>query len=268
MPRRHHGACLSLSLACLWGGTAAASEATLDLALVLAVDVSSSMAPAEQSLQRSGFIEAFRSPEVHKAIARGALGRIAVAYVEWSGVDEQTVLAPWTVIDGPDAARTFASDLGRKPIRQAGLTSISGVIGFSMRLFADLVDRPTRRVIDISGDGPNNDGPKVGHVRDHAVAEGITINGLPIRIQEMVSTWEFGDLDRYYADCVIGGVGAFMIPLRQADQFPSVIKTKVLREIAGPGPSPLVLPAGAQADCLSGEKHRAEEEAWGGEGNP
>jgi hypothetical protein len=84
----------------------------------------------------------------------------------------------------------------------------------------------------------------------------------------MVSAWEFGDLDRYYADCVIGGAGAFMIPLRQTDQFPSVIKTKVLREIAGPGPSPLVLHAGAQADCLSGEKLRKEEEAWEGEGNP
>jgi hypothetical protein len=255
-------------LACLWGGTVAASETTLDLALVLAVDVSSSMAPAEQSLQRSGFIEAFRSPEVHKAIARGALGRISVAYVEWSGADEQTVLVPWTVIDGPDAARTFASELGRKPIQQEGMTSISGVIGFSMRLFADLVDRPTRRVIDISGDGPNNDGPKVRSMRDHAVAEDITINGLPIQIPEMVSGWEFGDLDRYYADCVLGGAGAFMIPLRQADQFPSVIKTKILREIAGHGGSPLVHYAGVQADCLWGEKRRREEEAWGGEGNP
>jgi hypothetical protein len=268
MPRRHHGACLSLSLACIWSGAAAGAEPTLDLALVLAVDVSSSMAPAEQSLQRSGFIEAFRSPAVHKAIARGSLGRIAVAYVEWSGAHEQTVLVPWTVIDGPDAARTFASELKRQPIHQAGLTSISGVIGFSMRLFVDLADRPARRVIDISGDGPNNDGPKLRHVRDDAVAEGITINGLPIQIPGMVSAWEFGDLDRYYADCVIGGAGAFMIPLRQTDQFPSVIKTKVLREIAGPGPSPLVLHAGAQADCLSGEKLRKEEEAWEGEGNP
>ncbi|MBO1908913.1 DUF1194 domain-containing protein [Microvirga sp. 3-52] len=268
MPRRQHGACLGLSLACLWGSAVAASETTLDLALVLAVDVSSSMAPAEQSLQRSGFIEAFRSPVVHKAIARGALGRIAVVYVEWSGADDQTVLVPWTVINGPDAARTFASELGRKPIRQAGMTSISGVIGFAKRLFADLGDRPARRVIDISGDGPNNAGSKVRYVRDDAVAEGITINGLPIQIPGMVSAWEFGDLDRYYADCVIGGAGAFMIPVRQIDQFPSVIKTKILREIAGPGPSSLVLHAGAQADCLSGEKLRQEEEAWEGEGNP
>src|SRR5919112_1649438 len=139
MPRRHHGACLGLTLACLWGGAVAASETTLDLALVL-----------------------------------------AVAYVEWSGADEQTVLVPWTVIDGPDAARTVASELKRQPIRQGAMTSISGVIGFSMRLFADLADRPARRVIDISGDGPNNDGPKVRYVRDYAVAEGITINGLPV----------------------------------------------------------------------------------------
>jgi hypothetical protein len=238
------------------------------LALILAVDVSSSMAPAEQSLQRSGYIEALRSPAVHKAIARGSLGRIAVAYVEWSGADEQTVLVPWTIIDGPDAAWSFAAELKRQPIRQGSMTSISGVIGFSTRLFADLMDKPARRVIDLSGDGPNNDGPKVRHARDHAVAAGITINGLPIRIPGMVSGWEFGDLDRYYADCVIGGAGAIMIPVREADQFPSVIRTKVLREIAGQGGTFLVLHAGAQADCLSGEKRRQEEETWGGEGNP
>jgi hypothetical protein len=123
-------------------------------------------------------------------------------------------------------------------------------------------------VIDISGDGPNNDGPKVRHVRDQAVAEGITINGLPIQTPGLVSGWEFGDLDRYYADCVIGGAGAFMIPLSQIDQFPSVIKAKVLREIAGLGPSPLIHRARAQADCLTGEKRRKEEEAWEGEGSP
>ncbi|MBL0405492.1 DUF1194 domain-containing protein [Microvirga aerilata] len=132
---RHRTSCLGMSFVCICSGAVAASETTLDLALILAVDVSSSMAQAEQSLQRSGFIEAFRSPVVHKTIARGALGRIAVAYVEWSGVDEQTVLVPWTVIDGTDAARTFASQLGHKPIQQAGMTSISGVIDFSMRLF-------------------------------------------------------------------------------------------------------------------------------------
>ncbi|MBD2746106.1 DUF1194 domain-containing protein [Microvirga sp. BT688] len=268
MPGRHHGACLGLSLVCLWSGAAAGAEATLDLALVLAVDVSSSMTSAEQELQRSGFIEAFRSPAVHKAIVKGSLGRVAVVYVEWSGADEQVVLVPWTVVDGPEAARSFADTLGRKPLRPAGMTSISGVIDFGMRLFTDLKDEPARRVIDISGDGPNNDGRKVRYARDRAVAEGITINGLPIQIEGTVRGWDVADLDRYYADCVIGGPGSFMIPLRHADQFPSAIKAKILREIAGSGGSSLFLPTGAQADCLSGEKRRTEEEAWEGEGNP
>jgi hypothetical protein len=266
---RYDSTCLCVALACLWGSTAAGTEKTLDLALVLAVDVSSSMTSAEQHLQRSGFIEAFRSPAVHKAIAKGTLGRIAVVYVEWSGADDQIALVPWTVIDGPEAAWSFADKLGRKSMRRGGMTSISGVIGFSRTLFVDLDEEPVRRVIDISGDGPNNDGSKVKYMRDHAVAEGITINGLPIQLHGAVSAWDLADLDGYYMDCVIGGPGSFMIPLDRADQFPSVIKAKILREIAGgDGGASLFLPTGLQADCLSGEKRRKEEEALGGEGNP
>jgi hypothetical protein len=258
-----------MSLAGLWGSTAAQAEQKLDLALVLAVDVSSSMTREEQELQRLGFIEAFQSPAAHKAIAKGSFGRIAVVYVEWSSADDQVVLVPWTGIDGPDAARSFAAMLAHKPMRRADMTSIAGVISFSIKLFADLKDEPARRVIDISGDGPNNDGQKVKHARDHAVAEGITINGLPIMIKGPVSNWDLADLDGYYKDCVIGGVGSFMIPLHHAEQFATVIRTKILREIAGTsGGASLVTPAQARADCLSGEKRRKEEEAFGGEGNP
>jgi hypothetical protein len=258
-----------MSLACLWSSTATQAGQELDLALVLAVDVSSSMTSVEQELQRLGFVEAFRSPSVHKAIAKGSFGRIAVVYVEWSGADDQVVLVPWTVIHGPDAARSFAATLAHKPMRRAGMTSISGVISFSMRLFADLKDESTRRVIDVSGDGPNNDGPKVTYTRDHATSEGITINGLPIMIKGPVNNWDLADLDGYYKDCVIGGVGSFMIPLHHAEQFATVIRTKILREIAGTsGGASLVIPAQTRADCLSGEKRRKEEEAFGGEGNP
>jgi len=247
----------------------AGAETKLDLALVIAVDVSSSMVPAEQELQRSGFVEAFRSPLVHKAIQKGVYGRIAVAYVEWSGADDQVVLVSWTVLDGPDSAKSFAKTLARKPMHRGGLTSISGAIGFSVRLFADLEDEPARRVIDISGDGPNNDGRKVAHARDLAVAEGITINGLPIMIKGPVGAWDMVDLDVYYRDCVIGGHGSFLLPLRQADQFPAVIKTKIMREIAGTGGgAPLIVPTESGADCLWGEKRRREEEALGGEGSP
>ncbi len=267
MPDRVRSACLSLSLACLAAAPAKA-EPTLDLALVLAVDASSSMTMAEQELQRSGFVEAFRSPSVHKAIAKGPLGRIAVAYVEWSGAGEQVVVVPWTVLDGKEAATSFAEELRRKPMRRGDMTSISGAIAFSMRLFADLPDEPARRVIDISGDGPNNDGRKVAPMRDHATAQGVTINGLPIMVRSPASAWDLADLDRYYEDCVTGGAGSFMIPLHDIAGFASVIRAKILREIAGGGASSLVLPARARADCLAGEKRRREEEALGGEGSP
>ncbi len=267
MRGRLQGACASLFLSVLCG--AAGAEPTLDLALVLAVDASSSMTESEQELQRLGFVEAFRSPQVHRAIGRGALGRIAVVYVEWSGADEQSVLVPWTLIDGPEAARSFAAGLKRKPLRRQGMTSISGAIGSGIRLFAELGHEPLRRVIDISGDGPNNDGPRVAAMRDRATAEGITINGLPIMIEGPGSEPDMAHLDAYYEDCVIGGPGSFMIPLRHKDQFPAVIQAKILREIAGNGgEASLVLPAGLRADCLAGEKRRKADEAFGGEGNP
>lgn len=265
---QYHGTGLSLSLACLFSGAAAQAEETLDLALVLAVDVSSSMTVNEQELQRSGFIEAFRSTAVHRAIAKGSLRRIAVVYVEWAGVGDQLVVVPWTVIDGPEAGWFFATKLSRKPMRRAGMTSISGAITFSRSLFANLKEEPARRVIDISGDGPNNDGAKVTYARDHAVAEGITLNGLPITIRGPGSAWDIADLDAYYTDCVIGGPGSFMIPLHHADQFPSVIQAKILREIAGISTPSLVHSTRAGADCISGEKRRIEEEALGGEGSP
>jgi hypothetical protein len=266
MPGRLQGACLSLCLACLCEG-AAGTEPSLDLALVLAVDVSSSMTETEQELQRSGFIEAFRSSSVHQAIQKGALGRVAVVYVEWSGADEHVVLVPWTVIDGPETARLFATRLGLPPTRRLGMTSISGAIDFGMRLLAKLGNEPLRRVIDISGDGPNNDGRKVTFMRDRATAEGVTINGLPIMIKGPDGEPDMANLDAYYEDCVIGGLGSFMIPLHHKDQFPSVIQAKILREIAGAGGgSSMLLRAGSRADCLAGEKRRKEDESFGGEG--
>jgi hypothetical protein len=233
----------------------AGAESQLDLALVIAVDVSTSMETEEQGLQREGFVDAFRSALVHEAIQHGPLGRIAVTYVEWSGAKDQVVLVPWTVIDGPDKAKSFADYLSFKPLRQSGMTSISSAIDFSRRLFADLGGSPARRVIDISGDGPNNDGRKVLQARDEATAEGIVINGLPIMFKRAGANSEVEGLDLYYQECVIGGVGSFMIPLHDPEQFAMVIRTKIMREIAGIGDMlPLIIPAQASIDCVSGEK--------------
>jgi hypothetical protein len=257
------------SLVGLVAAPAAQAQQTLDLALVIAVDVSWSMTAAEQELQQAGFVEAFRSPKIHKAIQQGALGRIAVTYVEWAEGHDQAILVPWTIVDGAPAALAVAERLARHPTRQGGMTSISGVIDRSMSLFADLGAVSMRRVIDISGDGPNNDGPKVTYARDRALSEGVTINGLPIMIKNQPRAWDMTDLDFYYRDCVIGGAGSFVAVIHHADQFMDVIRTKLLREITGyEGRPSLIAPAQSGADCLSGEKRRREEEALGGEGNP
>lgn len=263
-------ACFVLAGCFLFRGVALA-DPQIDLALVIAVDVSSSMEAEEQGLQRAGFVEAFRSSLVHEAIQNGASGRIAVTYVEWSGTKDQVVLVPWMVIDGPDKAKAFAAHLASKPVRQAGMTSISGVIDFSRTLFTELERISARRVIDISGDGPNNDGRKVVHARDEAVAEGITINGLPImfaRGTSSTSSTEMDGLDVYFRDCVIGGAGSFVMPLHDSEQFAMVIRTKIMREIAGhDDPNPSVVPAASRINCVTGEKSK-EGENPGEESDP
>ncbi len=230
------------------GAREAQSETEVDLALVLAVDVSFSMEKDEQELQRQGFIEAFRAPEVHQAIHKGMLGRIAVVYVEWAGAWFQEVLVPWTVIKQPSDALRFAAHLAQSPTRRAGNTSISGAIDASLGVLSRSGVQSARQVIDISGDGPNNQGRTVTLARDEAVAYGVTINGLPIMLKRLTGSWDIEDLDLYFRDCVIGGPGAFMIPVREKHQFIEAIKTKIIREIAGSAPDALIVPVQAQSE--------------------
>jgi hypothetical protein len=242
---------------------AAAADEDVDLALVLAVDISFSMDPEEQALQREGFVEAFRSPIVHEAIRRGTLGRIAVVYAEWAANFEQKIIVPWTVIENPESAMAFAGRLEAQPTRRGPRTSVSGAIDFGVRLLGKSGVEATRRVIDISGDGANNQGRPVTAARDEAVAQGVTINGLPIMLKRATSYWDVTELDVYYRDCVIGGPGAFTVPVRERDQFPQAIKTKIIMEIAGLMP-PVPLIKRAQASeapsCMAGETQR---ERWG-----
>ena len=256
-------------MACLAGcllalASPAHAETEVDRALVLAVDISYSMDPEEQQLQREGFIQAFRSQEVHAAIKRGVIGKIGVAYVEWAGAYDQRVVLPWTIIDGPEAAAAFAVSLSQKPTRRASRTSIAGVIDFSAKLLATSDLAAGRQVIDISGDGPNNQGRPVTTARDEAVERGITINGLPVMLKEG-GAFDIADLAGYFRGCVIGGPGAFLVPVRSREQFVDAVKTKIIMEIAerpAPGPAPaehgggLVIPAQAAetpANCLIGE---------------
>lgn len=234
----------------------ASAETEVDLALVLAVDVSRSMDPEEQELQREGFIEAFRSSLVHDAIRNGMLGRTTVTYVEWSGVEHQVVIAPWTVINSPETARAFAESLDRTQIGRVRRTSISGAIDFGVKLLDQTGVEAMRKVIDISGDGPNSSGRSVVEARDEATARGITINGLPIMLKRPSGFGDMENLDLYYQDCVIGGQGSFLVPVRERGQFAQAIRTKIIREIAAIQFEPLIrkVQRGAPPNCLAGSE--------------
>jgi hypothetical protein len=232
------------------------AQIQVDVALVLAVDVSYSVDPAKSALQREGYIDAFRSLPVAQAILSGPLGRIAVAYVEWAGESHQRVLIPWAVVDSQAASLAFADALASHPLRQAPGTSISGAIDFSTSLFEPTHIEAMRRVIDISGDGANNDGRPVADARDDAVASGYIINGLPIEIGRLPGEDGLETLNPYFRDCVIGGLGAFTVPVVTRSQFGHVIRTKLIREISSENARELILKTDSGspvANCLAGE---------------
>jgi hypothetical protein len=243
-----------------------AAAPDVDVELVIAVDVSYSMDPDEQALQREGYIIGFNSPEFLNALQQGAHGRIAVTYFEWAGAADQRVVVPWRLIDSPAAAKAFTDAIAAAPYRRAYRTSISGALQFAVPLFETSGFRGLRRVIDVSGDGVNNQGAPVAIIRDEVLERGITINGLPILLKRpSPATMDIENLDVYYEDCVIGGPGAFMIPIREREQFREATRTKLVQEIAGREPEARVVPVDAdkpRISCTIGE--RMWQERWGG----
>ena len=230
----------------------------VDTELVLAVDVSYSMDPEEQQLQREGYITALTSREFMQALKGGMHAKVAVTYFEWAGPFDQKIIVPWRLIDGPETADGVANDIARAPYRRASRTSISGALQFGKPLFDASGFNGIRRVIDVSGDGANNSGPPVVLVRDDVLSAGITINGLPIMLKRPNTfTMDIENLDVYYEDCVIGGPGAFVIPIKERDQFKEAIRTKLVLEIAGRMPAGRVLPAQTRPpriSCTIGEQ--------------
>ena len=213
---------------------AAPMEATVDLELVLAVDISYSMDPDEQALQREGYVAALTSPEFLSALRAGQHGRIVATYIEWAGAAEQHVIVPWQVINGRQSAEAFGQAITAAPYHRAYRTSISGVLQFAAPLFDASGHRGLRRVIDVSGDGANNQGLMVTLARDEVLAKGITINGLPIVLKRpMPATMDISNLDIYYEDCVIGGPAAFVIPIKDRAQFKEATRVKLVLEVAG-----------------------------------
>jgi len=242
-----HRTILSLLLASIWTvcasapAPAAGPAQPVDLELALAVDVSNSIDLEEARMQRDGYVAAFRHPDIVRAIEHGMLGRIAVTYYEWAGDSHTRILVDWTVVEDAASANRFADRLQAAPLEMAPRTSITAAIEHGLREFPRNAFDGTRRVIDISGDGPNNGNAEVTAARDRAVASGIVINGLPIvnGRADPSGNLPLPDLADYYRDCVIGGPGAFIVVARSFDEFGLAIRRKLISEIAG-----LTFPAG------------------------
>ncbi|HVL20006.1 MAG TPA: DUF1194 domain-containing protein [Amaricoccus sp.] len=241
---------VALTLAAIPAG--AQQPVEVDAKIVLAVDVSRSMDLGESAVQREGYLAALRHPDLARAIAAGARGRVAIAYFEWAGQVQDGGLVPWRVIDGPVTAAALADEIAGLPVRRARGTSISRAIAFATVLLEDDQIAGARRVIDVSGDGANNIGPIVTGSRDAAVAKGITVNGLPILA---LGGGAPPNLDLYYQDCVVGGDGAFVMVARERADLARTIRRKLVLEISGLPPPPAIVPAQlAATDCLMGER--------------
>jgi len=273
-----------LAVTCLWligsSGHASAESSLIevDMQLVLAVDISFSISLDEQDIQRRGYIAAFRDPEVISAITSGYRGRIAVTYLEWAGEDHQSQVVAWTLITDPVSAADFAKRLEMAPVTRKGRTSLSQALTKALGLFRQSPFQSNRHVVDLSSDGFNNSGPRVNRARDALVYHGVTINGLPL-VQGHDTGPKTGpeagpktgpktDLRRYFQDCVIGGLGAFVMPAAHWDEFAETLKNKLVSEISGPWQSPAMArvthaadkdAAPSGMDCLIGEKEDLKE---------
>jgi hypothetical protein len=239
------------------------SSPAVDVELVIATDVSYSMDPKALAAQREAYAEAIVSQAFLKAIAAGPNKKIAITYFEWSAFRDQRLLVPWRLIDGLESASAVAAEIAKTPVRRGSRTSISGAINFAIPLFEANPYRGLRRLIDITGDGPNNVGGPVTGARDAALAKGITINGLAIMAKQP-TVEDISDLDLYYEDCVSGGPGAFVVANKVEDEFKEAVRTKLIREITGPAQDQKIVPATAKQtrlSCLIGEQ--MWQERWG-----
>jgi len=241
LAKRCSEACRFARLAALMLGLALVAvphvraQDSVDLELVLAVDVSGSVSEARFELQKRGYVAAFRDPRLLQAIRAGSQQRIAVTMLQWTGPALQVQVVPWQLVSGEASMHALADAIEGAP-RQlfGGGTSISGAIDYAMSLFAGAKGQGSRRVIDISGDGTNNRGRPVNDARDEAVRAGVSINGLPILALDP-------DLDQYYLHNVIGGPSAFVVPAASYETFAEAILKKLVTEIAiAPSRGPLL----------------------------
>jgi hypothetical protein len=215
----------------------------------------------EHDVQRQGYADALRHPDFVRAVRAGGFQRVALTYVEWAGPGRHAIVLPWTAITDEAEALAAAERLASSPISVMRGTSISAALDFVLPLFDGNGFEGVRRVIDVSGDGPNNMGSPVVAARDRVLAAGVTINGLPIMIRPSLRGVPQGyGLDSYYRDCVIGGPGAFVLPVRDASGMAEAIRQKLILDIAQGSPEMpgrvIRAQAGPAVDCLIGERLR------------
>lgn len=266
LSRRLAGALFVLLLGADYAGTATAQSQTppkasapqtaVSVALVLAVDTSGSVSMSRFELQKQGYANAFRNPQVLNAIRSLGTQSIAVTMFQWTGPFLHVVVADWVPVKDAASAAAFAGVIDAAPRKLfGGGTSISGAIDYARTLLAQSPYKGARRIIDVSGDGSNNSGRPAMMARDEAVADGIVINGLPILTVEP-------DLDQYYFTNVIGGPGAFMVPVANYDNFADAILKKLINEIAArPHGDQIIVRAAAPARPQTGPSLRRDSAA-------
>jgi hypothetical protein len=239
--------------------SAPARAAGVDLIVVLAADVSRSVDDGEFELQRKGYAAALTDPRVLHAIHATKSGAIGVSFIEWSGEDDQQVVLPWTEIRDEENGGGAAATILKAPRSFTGRTSISAAVDYAMGYFAKAKwPAPSRRIIDVSGDGTSNSGRPITEARDHAVAAGITINGLAIinnkpNLGYSAHTNPPGGLPNYYRQNVVGGPNAFLIVVKDFNSFADAMANKLAKEINVAAHAPGRLPGGGNAES-SGER--------------
>jgi len=205
----------------------------VDVALILAVDVSSSVNESEAGIQRAGYVAALRDPRVADAVRNGMIGRIALTYVEWASPNDQRQVIPWREVSDAASLQSFADELAKASYSPGTTTSISAGIDYCVKIMQESGIRAARRVIDISGDGYSDYGRNVKAARDDAVKLGITINGLPLMNKRPAYRPEIPpDLDQYYAQNVTGGRGSFTLVVKELEDFHRLVLRKLILEIA------------------------------------
>jgi hypothetical protein len=214
-----------------------AAAGAVDVALVLVDDVSRSIDDSEFVLQKDGYAAAFTDPKVISAISGGANGAIVVSYIEFADEDQVRTVIDWTVIRDENSARAFVEALKAAPRSVAGRTAISAGIDHAVQMLTETAFTTERRVIDVCGDGTNNDGRSVDAARDGAVAAGITLNGLAIINDHPFSmiyahVQPPGGLAKYYREHVTGGIGSFVVEIHEFHTFAEAMTRKLLSEIA------------------------------------